>query len=543
MSLGRVLGVLDAIAFGYELLDKPQARGYASAARALRGITEDLVELHEQDELGDVRGVGPRTVELVGLVLAGETPPQLKKVEERVPAGLFELRRVRGLGAKKIRTLWQDLGITTLGELEYACIENRLLDLAGFGPKTQEKVLVEIARVREWQGRCRLDQAWAVATQVSAIVGGLLVGEARRACETVRGVEVLVDEPIEAALEALGVETPEFSLQGVVVQLHACPPARRGTKQALLSAGPKHLDRLRARATEVGLDLETFECRTEEALYEALGVHAPAVERRDSEDALVLRSAPGPRLVRRSDLLGALHNHTTSSDGRNTLEKMRAAAEAQGLTYFGVSEHSVSAFYAHGMEVERLRAQVEHIARLNEGPGCTLLTGIESDILASGELDYAPEVLSELEVIIASIHSRHGQTPEQTTARMLKAASNPWTHVMGHPTGRLLLGRAPADYDVEAFLDACAENGCAVELNSSPHRLDLNEQHLAMAKARGLLVSIAADAHCIADLDFLDYGVAIARRAGLTAEDVLNCRPLPELRAWLSARRTRALAA
>lgn len=247
----------------------------------------------------------------------------------------------------------------------------------------------------------------------------------------------------------------------------------------------------------------------------------------------------GSALVTRSDLRGALHNHTIASDGTATLEQMRDAAAARGLTYLGISDHSVSAFYARGLDHERLLEQARTIATM-EANGCTLLSGVESDILQDGALDYADDVLSELDLVIASVHRRHAQTAEQMTARMVAAAQNPWTAVVGHPTGRLLLGRDPSEYDMGAFLDACATHGCAVELNANPHRLDLNERHLAMAKERGLLVSIAADAHSVDELDHLDYGITIARRAGLTAEDVLNARSLGELSAWLGERRSAA---
>jgi DNA polymerase (family 10) len=234
--------------------------------------------------------------------------------------------------------------------------------------------------------------------------------------------------------------------------------------------------------------------------------------------------------------MGALHNHTTASDGTASLVEMRAAAQERGLHYLGISEHSVSAAYAGGLDAEQLAAQGREIAALNAAPGPTLLTGVESDILADGALDYPASVLASLDIVVASVHQRHRQDHAAMTTRMVAAAANPWTDIVGHPTGRLLLGRPPTDFDVAAFLDAAALNGCAVELNASPHRLDLNAEHLAMAKERGLLVSIAADAHSQRDLDNLDYGITIARRAGLSVEDVLNARPLDELLLWLAGR-------
>jgi DNA polymerase (family 10) len=244
--------------------------------------------------------------------------------------------------------------------------------------------------------------------------------------------------------------------------------------------------------------------------------------------------------VRREDLRGALHNHTTASDGTASLAEMRAAASAWGLEYLGVSEHSEAAFYARGLDAIRLRAQRAEIADANARvAGPVLLTGVESDILDDGALDVPGDILAELEVVVASVHKRLGQGREAMTARLVCAVRSPWTDVLGHPTGRLLFGRPSADIDMETLLDACAEVGCAIELNGSPQRLDLAPAALAMAKERGVLVSIAADAHATSELCHLEHGIAVARHAGLRAEDVLNTRSVVELRAWLAARRAR----
>jgi DNA polymerase (family 10) len=220
---------------------------------------------------------------------------------------------------------------------------------------------------------------------------------------------------------------------------------------------------------------------------------------------------------------------------------MREAAARHKLAYLGIAEHSQHAVYAHGLDDARVLAQRQEILAMNaSSAGCVLLPGVESDILADGALDFPPATLQQLDVVIASVHSRMGHKREEMTARVVAAAKNPWTDIIGHPTGRLILGRAPADYDVDALIEACAQSGCAVELNANPARLDLDEKHLAKAKERGVMISIAADAHSAEALGHLEYGVIIARRAGLTPDDVLNAKPLPELRAWLSARRARA---
>jgi DNA polymerase (family 10) len=554
MSTRRaVTDTLERLAFAAELLDDPRGRAYGTAAWAIRNLEGDPAELRERGELEKVKGVGKGVLAAIDAVIRGEKPEALEEMEAKLPEGLFAIRRIKGLGPKKVKALFSGLGITTLGELEYACRENRLVGLDGFGKKTQASVLEQIARIRETEGLYRRDQAGAVlAPVVSALEAiGLraqIVGEHRRGLELVRELAVLVEGSSDpgAARAALDRARPPE----VLVALHTAEASSFCARSVWLSSSGDHREALRARAAQRGLVLDEsglmsregpVRCETEDALYRALGLLPTAPERREPGVPLVLTGKASPRLVTRADLRGALHNHTVASDGSATLAQMREAAAERGLGYLGISEHSHSAFYARGLDVERLRAQVDEIAKMNaKASPCALLSGVESDILQAGELDYDDEVLCVLDVIVASVHRRHSQDREQMTRRMVAAASHPLTDVVGHPTGRLLLGRAPSVFDVEAFLDACASNGVAVELNANPHRLDLNETHLGMAKERGLLVSISADAHATGELDNLEHGITIARRAGLTPEDVLNARALDELRAWLAARRARA---
>lgn len=540
-----VLNVLKRMAFASELLGRPQAMGYTRAARSLQSTGADLRALHARGELATLKGVGPKVAELVGQVLDGETPGALAEMEAQIPEGLFEVRRVPGLGPKRVRTLWRSLGITTLGELEYACNENRLLELKGFGAKTQAKVLAAVAHIRRTEGQIRRDQGLPVADALVARLAAefgraVTVGPWRRGCELVRQVDLLVTgeaDAIAAALEGR-VEDAVVRLRHdeVPVAVHACAADAFGTESVRLTASEGHLEALRAHAGGY-LDRVLAEAHAEEdEVYAALGLHTPPAERREAHVPLAPLDGPAPPpLVTLDDLQGALHNHTVASDGLNTLEQMRDAAAALGLNYLGVSDHSRTAAYAGGLEIEDLEAQRREIEAMGEG-GCVLLRGVESDILADGGLDYPPEVLDGLEFVVASVHNRFGQGFAEMTARMVAAARDPHTTLVGHPTGRLLLGRAPAEYDMEAFLDACAESGCAVELNASPHRLDLRAEHLEMAKERGIPVSIGADAHSTQALKNLRYGVTQARRAGLTPADVLNTRTLAELREWLATR-------
>jgi DNA polymerase (family 10) len=401
----------------------------------------------------------------------------------------------------------------------------------------------------------------------------MVAGDLRRGTETLDQMVLLVladegraGEAVSAAFSAWrpvstevqensGAQRYSIRLEETSVSIWVCEdPEAWGVLSVLATGSGAHIDRLRREAEARSLAFDErgmfspqgkIPCADEETFYRSLGLHAVSPERREAGAPLVGREYTAPRLIRRSDLTGALHNHSTASDGLHSLEQMRARAVELGLSYLGISEHSQTAAYAGGLDAVRLEAQASEIDQLNgesETPACRLLHGIESDILKDGTLDYEPTVLARLEFVVASVHQRYGLGPEEMTQRMVCAASNPWSDIIGHPTGRLLLGRDPAEFDVRALLDACVMSGCSVELNGNPARLDLKPEHLAMAKERGLLVSIAADAHSVEALDHLDYGVTVARRAGLTPDDVLNCRPLEALSAWLQERKRLALA-
>ncbi len=558
MSRRAVTDVLERLAFAAELLEDRRARSWTAAAWALRNLEGDLEEMRQSGALAKLRGVGPATLRVIDEVLAGEKPEALTRAEALLPSGLFAVRRVKGLGPKKVKTLWRELGVSSLAELEYACKENRLTTLPGFGAKTQEKVLAQIAALEASLHLLRRD----VAARILAPVRGALeaqvgpariVGELARGFEVIGALEVLVEA--EASRQALAEEVVERAAPAErEVRLHRAEPGALMACAVFHTSSAGHASALAARALELGLTFDATGLRDETgapvaavdeaAVYRALELAPVAAERREDDTPLARLGAARTPLVTRADLRGALHNHTVASDGSATLEEMRDAAEARGLAYLGISEHSHTAFYARGLERERLLAQVTAIDALNAGGGaCRLLSGVESDILERGELDYDAEVLRELDVVVASVHKRFSHSPEERTARMVAAARDPWTDVVGHPTGRLLLAREARPFDMEAFLDACAESGCAVELNANPHRLDLCVEHLRMAKDRGVLVSISADAHATRELDHLEHGVAIARRAGLGAEDVLNARSAAELLAWVASRRARARAA
>ncbi len=559
-----VAETLQRIGFGRELLGAHpmRTRAYTNGARTVKKLGARVEEAYASGELAKLEGIGKGLLEVIGAVLDGREVPALAKLEAEIPRGLFEMRRIRGLGPKKIVKLWKDLGLTSLSELEYACNENRLVELPGFGPATQDKVLAAIAALAENAGRFRLDQAHHAWAAVAASIDAHLAGDLRRGYEVITEVIAVTAMSADAVAGAITGAAEELTVDGTEVRaaVGSVPvriiAARSGETlgAALLwhTGSEAHVEAVGRRAHERGFDLSkdgltrddaTVPTPAEADVYAALGLALPPPERREASVPLLDADAVAPRLIERGDLQGALHNHTTASDGINTLDAMAAAAGQAGLAYLGISDHSQTAAYAQGLPTDALIAQVGTIAEANAAADrpCELLSGVESDILVDGSLDYPPEVLARLDVVTASVHARQRLDREAMTERMLRAARDPGTDIIGHPTGRLILGRPPSDYDVLRFLDACAESGCAVELNANPQRLDLNEVHLAEAKSRGLKVSIAADAHSTAALDHLRYGVIIARRAGLGPDDVLNAMDIDVLRDWLASRRAKAV--
>ncbi len=352
-----------------------------------------------------------------------------------------------------------------------------------------------------------------------------------------------------------GLDVVRLTARGATTRVYPCPDRGRAGAIHAITTGPATFVReLQARASALDLTLgpaglfrggDALAIGTEGELFDVLGLWSTPPERRDVVSPVRRAGVRiAARLVTESDLRGALHNHTTASDGVHSLLQMRDAATVLGWEYLGISEHSQSAGYAGGLGPEALLDQADAIDALNATPsaGARLLSGVESDILRHGELDYRPSILRRLDFVVASSHNRYGLAEAPATERMVAAARAPWADIIGHPTGRLLLGRRANRFDVAALLDACADTGCAVELNANPQRLDLHDRHLAMAKERGVVVSLSPDAHSTAGLRHVQYGVAIARRAGLTPDDVLNCMPLDALLAWLSARKRRAAA-
>lgn len=576
MNPREVARVLDEIATLGELNgDNPfRSRAFAAAARALESSTADLPALAGTGELTTLDGVGPGIAEVIDeLVRTGRSRTH-EELRARTPPGLYDVLRIPGLGTRRVRTLHTDLGIDGLDALEAAGREGRIAALSGFGARTEQKILGGIAFVRATRGRRRYPDALGAAVpilervrEIDGVSAVEIAGALRRRCEVVNGVQLVAaaDDPGEVLREFSrifgGAEAAEASDDGVAlriggefsVHLRCVTPERFVAACAWETGSETHLRELRARAAERGLRLdrdglwrgdEPIPLPQESALYAALGLPYVAPELREGMGEVAAAAAGVlPHLVELPDLRGTFHCHTTYSDGKATVAEMAEAARARGWSYLGLADHSPSAGYAGGVSPARLREQHREIDAWNAEHGGAgegrfrVFRGTESDILPDGSLDYPDEVLATFDYVVGSVHSSFGLPEKKMTERVIRAIRNPFLTVLGHPTGRLLLGRDAYAIDVEATIDAAAENGVAIEINADPHRLDLDWRYLRYAAERGVVIPINPDAHSVAGLDNVAFGVNAARKGWLEAPTVLNTWTLDEIEKYFASRK------
>ncbi len=530
-----------------------RVRALANASRIVERIEGDLEELVESGEILKTRGIGEGTAAILEQLVAGERPDAMEKAERMVPEGVRAMLALPGLGPKKVRALWQDLGLENIGELEYACTENRLVELPGFGPTTQEK-LIDAIRFHRASGERRLiNEASAEASELAGALGGidgvqqvLVAGELRRSLETVGSLELVVVTSAGAAVgtaiaNLLDQGGPETSGRyrgvtgsGLPVTVHMVGEGDAGSALLRATGSDEHLRTLGERAKTTGFRLDEkglwrgqdrIECSSEHDLYEAIDCQWIPPELREGTDELGRAlSRDLPELVAAEDLLGALHNHTTDSDGSASVESMAEAARERGWEFIGIADHSPAATYANGLSAERLRDQWRRIDRFNaSNAGVRIVKGIEADILTDGTLDIPEGCQEDLEYVVASVHSAFRLAEDVQTERIVRAVSHPACKVLGHPTGRLLLARPGYAVDLERVLEACAEHGVAVEINASPYRLDLDWRWARRALEFDLKLAVNPDAHTVASLDDVQWGIAVARKAGATKGDLVNC--------------------
>ena len=524
-----------------------RARAYASGARTVERLETPVATLAASGELSGVKGIGKGLVADIEELLASGTLASTDALLQSLPPGLPEVMRVKGLGVKKVRTLWQDAGVTSLDQLEGAAVSGRLAELPGFGAKTVQNLLDAIEHLKAYRGKAHLRDAVgpALAVRQRLRAAGLradLAGAVRRQCNVVDALDlVAVGTPAQIA-EALGGGRAEAGrVEGAIplglpLTVFAATAETYGRVLWERTGPREHVDAF----TEAhGAPTDVAE---EQEVYTAAGLHPIPAPLRDDPHWLTVAREPLPTLVRTGDLRGTIHNHTTASDGAHTLREMCDAARERGLTYFGVCDHSRSLQIAHGLSLDEMEEQIARVDALNaayadEGVDFRVFAGSEVDILSDGAMDYPDDLLARLDLVVASVHTGFNMTEDEATARVVAAVSNPYVDVLGHPTGRLLLRREGYPLDHEAVLDACAEHGVAVELNAHPFRLDLDWRFVRAATERGVPVSINPDAHATDGLDDTRWGVASAQKGGLTAADSLTSGSADDLGAWLTARR------
>ena len=570
MDKKEVAAVLEEIALLLELAgENPfKVRAFEAGARAVLTFPGDLDAARRSGELARVKGIGKSLAGVIDELLSRGEASLYRELKDKTPPGLLELLRVPGLGPKKARVLFDELHITSLGELEYACRENRLVTLPGFGAKSQEKIKAGLAGLSRYDGLFRLGDLLPLAESLAArwrSVPGILrievAGPVRRRLEVAGAIDLAVatDHPHQVLAElekVLGLEfvvaspgLAEATLpQGVPLKLTLAAPAGFGAAWLAATGNAEHFRALADLAREHHLELTPQglwaegvlqPSREEDDIYRRLGLPLIPPELREGTGEVEAgRQNLLPRLVTPEDIRGCFHVHSYYSDGVNSLAELIIAAKQRGWSYLGLSDHSQSAYYAGGLkgpDLERQRDEVE--ARRREHPDFTLFWGVESDILSNGSLDYPDETLQGFDFVIASIHSQFSLKREAMTERILTALANPCCTMLAHVSGRLLLAREPYALDLEAILKFAGAHQVIMEINASPYRLDLDWRWLRRARELGILISINPDAHSLEGLDDVNYGVMIARKGWLAPEDVLNTYPPAEVAKILRRRR------
>ncbi len=582
MDKDQIAAILDEIGTLLALQGENPFRcqAYHNAARALQQVEEDLPELIATGRLGEIHGIGETLREKITTLATTGKLPFYDDLRRKTPPGLLDMLRLPGMGPKKVQALYQQLGIDDLDKLREACATGQVARLKGFGEKTQQHIQEGLVFLSQAGHRIRIDQAEALAhvlleglRSCPGIIRLEVCGSLRRRKETINDIDILVSSDDAAPIMERFITLP--GVQEVVA--HGDTKSSVVVDRALLGGKPlrinadlrvvrddqfplalhyftgskEHNIAMRARAQQYGLKLNEYElagpkkripCQEEADIFRALDLdYIPPELREHTGEIDAAASHRLPHLVQLKDLRGTFHCHTDWSDGGSTLEEMAQAAHQLGLKYLGFGDHSQSLTVAHGLSPERVRRQHQEIdalqARLH---GITIFKGTECDILADGRLDYDDEVLAEFDYVVASVHTHFNQPEPEMTARIIRAIRHPRVTMLGHATGRLLLRRDSYKVNVEAVLKAAAERGTMIEINASPHRLDIDWIHCKRAKALGVKLVINPDAHSTEELHNLRYGVDVARRGWLEKGDIFNTHTAAQVAKELKARREKA---
>ncbi|HEX9676758.1 MAG TPA: DNA polymerase/3'-5' exonuclease PolX [Anaerolineales bacterium] len=573
MNNSEVAQVFDNIADFLEIKGEQIYRvlAYRRGAEAIRNLGRDIHKVWQEEQLQDVPGVGKAISEKIAELLSSGKLEYYERLQAEIPVGLLQVLKVGDVGPKKAARFWKELGIESIEQLEQSARAGQLRQLSGMGEKSEARILESIESLKRRKiDRIPIGQALPAAQQLVDFLRSLpevtaaeAAGSLRRQRETVGDLDLLVAATDKEAVMAAFSEMPSVHrvkglggtkvsvelVDGLRVQLWVHPPERFGTALQYATGSQAHNVKLREMALDQGVSLSEHAlsredgseilCAEEEQVYAALGLPwIPPELREDRGEIQAAKEGALPKLVTLAQVRGELHAHSEWSDGAVSIEAMARGAKERGLRYLIITDHSRSLGVANGLSIERLREQRKELetARRAMGKSFTLLQGAEVEILADGKLDYPDEVLAELDLVIASLHTSLRQSRERVTRRLMNAIQNPHVDLIAHPTGRLIGQREGADLDMESILQAAADHDVILEINANPERLDLNDVFARRALELGCRLAINTDAHRPEHLDFRHYGLGVARRAWATADQVVNCWTAARLKRWAAAR-------
>ncbi len=523
---------------------------YQRAARAIETLGTPVEEYVRKGILGEIQGIGGSTKKAVLQILEKETFDDLEIIQSEIPLGVQEMLKMKGIGPKKVQHFWISMGIESLGELYYACIENRLAQEKGFGKKTQDNIQLSIEFLESNKGKIHFAKALPVAEmwekELQHLIGTenvQITGEIRRQCEIITQVEFLVQNAKQAQVLAF-VQQKNIEKETIQDNIFCYKMAEWAISMKLIFVENVATELFHTSTTSEHIaELQTLgempaHFSEEKDIYAhyQLPFIVPAMREGRGE---VTKAKAGnlPTLIEVADIKGVIHAHSTYSDGANSLKDMALACKKMGYEYLVISDHSKAAFYANGLSEGRIEVQHQEIDKLNaQIADFHIFKSIEADILNDGSLDYEAETLQTFDCIIASVHSNLRMDTEKANIRLIKAIENPFTRILGHPTGRLLLARNGYPIDHEKIIDACAANNVVIELNANPHRLDLDWRWIDYALAKNVMIAIDPDAHSIEGINDIRWGVLAAQKGGLYKEMCLNHKRLGEFKQWLAAK-------
>ena len=545
-----------------------KVRAYYNAARVIEGLTQDIGELIKTNQLIALQGIGKNLAAHIEELYKTGKVKEYEKILKSIPEGVFEMLSIPGLGPKKVKFLWENLHLTAVANLEHACHQGRIAHLEGFGEKSQTKILEGIAQIKKHSGQFLYAVDEGAALEVfkkiekhPKVTRASLAGSLRRRKEVVKDIDIVAatDDPKKVMEDFVRLPMAAKIIQhgetksAVLLKMGMQADLRCVTDKEFpyalhhFTGSKEHNVAMRSLAQDKGMKMNEYglfkgdkliPCKDEAEIFARLALNYIEPEMRENMGEIE-SAAKGklPKLVEEKDVRGVFHCHSIFSDGTATVEAMANGAKALGFEFFGMADHSEVAKYAGGLTKEKIKKQFAEIDLLNKKlKGLHIFKGMEADILADGEMDMGDKVLSQFDYIVASVHSKFNMPQKEMTARIVKAIQNKYVRILGHMTGRLLLQRESYPIDVEQVINACADCGVAIEINSNPMRLDIDWRNIPYGRKKRVMFVINPDAHSVEGVSHFRYGVGIARKGWLTKEEILNTRGVEEIEKWLHDR-------